>query len=146
MKLELLVGEPLFMGTYAGVTFHTPWLHTTSCVPMMGSSYLVQENSHRHIRSQKEVSLYTVAHTHSPPFTHTAHICTHAHCTHWQTHIHENSTVNRRLKILYPKLSAAVVTFLWERACMSHMVRWEEGIPACHPAQGSCPAIPEGLG
>jgi hypothetical protein len=51
-----------------------------------------------------------------------------------------SGTVTRWLKILYPKLSAAIVTFLWGKALISNKVRWEGRIP------GSCPVIPEELG
>lgn len=72
------------MGTLAGKSLHTPWLHTSSRVSTPRGSYIVQGNSHRHIRSQKEESMHTATRMR----------------THWQAHIHESSTVTRRLKIL----------------------------------------------
>lgn len=69
--------------------------------------------THTHCTHIHYADIHTHAHTlHTHRCTHTH---THSHCTHWQTHIHEGSTVSSRLKILYWKLSAAAVTFLWER-------------------------------
>lgn len=72
------------MGTLAGKSLHTPWLHTSSRASTLRGSYIVQGNYHRHIRSQKEVSMHTVTRMR----------------THCQARIHESSTVSRRLKIL----------------------------------------------
>lgn len=76
--------------------------------------------AHIHTVHTYTLHTYTLC-RHSHTCTHIAHTSlhththTHSHCTHWQTHIHEGSTVSSRLKILYWKLSAAAVTFLWER-------------------------------